>query len=185
MARDTDDKAAERATRKALARIRRARDAVSRAIAESGDADAAETARAELTDWEDEFMASVEARLNEYGSAFADPAKGAPGEALSRLQLVKLKEIEAKARGKPRGGFTQKRSSFRSKNAADARAQPRHSRGCGRAAPRPGGGRTITRPVTAPTTRTSARPCKGGASGVQGDQGREGGVTPLRRAHLQ
>lgn len=115
MARDTDDKAAERATRKALARIRRARDAVSRAIAESGDADAAETARAELTDWEDEFMASVEARLNEYGSAFADPAKGAPGEALSRLQLVKLKEIEAKARGKPRGGFTQKRSSFRSK----------------------------------------------------------------------
>lgn len=115
MARDTDDKAAERATRKALARIRRARDAVTRAIAESGDADAAETARAELTDWEDEFMASVEARLNEYGSAFADPAKGAPGEALSRLQLVKLKEIEAKASGKSRGGFTQKRSSFRSK----------------------------------------------------------------------
>lgn len=115
MARDTDDKAAERATRKALARIRRARDAATRAIAESGDADAAETARAELTDWEDEFMTSVEARLNEYGSAFADPAKGAPGEALSRLQLVKLKEIEAKARGKPRGGFTQKRSGFRTK----------------------------------------------------------------------
>lgn len=117
MARETDDKAAERATRKALTRIRRARDAVTRAIAESGDADAAETARAELTDWEDEFMASVEARLNEYGSAFADPAKGAPGEALSRLQLVKLKEIEAKARGKPRAGFTQKRSSFRTKTA--------------------------------------------------------------------
>jgi len=117
MARDADDKAAERATRKALARIRRARDAVNRAIAESGDCDAAETARAELTDWEDEFMASVEARLNEYGSAFADPAKGAPGEALSRLQLVKLKEIEAKARGKPREGFTQKRSGFRSKTA--------------------------------------------------------------------
>lgn len=118
MARDIDDKAAERATRKALARIRRARDAVTRAIAQAGGTDAAETARAELTEWEDEFMASVEARLNEYGSAFADPAKGAPGEALSRLQLVKLKEIEAKARGKPRGGFTQKRSSFRSKTAS-------------------------------------------------------------------
>ncbi|MCH8490231.1 MAG: hypothetical protein LAT81_09935 [Oceanicaulis sp.] len=117
MARDSDDKAAERATRKALARIRRARDAVTRAIADAGDSDAAETPRAELTDWEDEFMASVEARLNEYGSAFADPAKGAPGEALSRLQLVKLKEIEAKARGKPRAGFTQKRSGFRSKTA--------------------------------------------------------------------
>ncbi len=115
MARDSDDKAAQRATRKALARIRRARDAVTRAIAESGDAHAAETARAELTDWEDEFMTSVEARLTEYGSAFADPAKGAPGEALSRLQLVKLKEIEAKARGKPRAGFTSKRSSFRPK----------------------------------------------------------------------
>ncbi|WBQ12614.1 hypothetical protein L2D00_12265 [Hyphomonadaceae bacterium BL14] len=115
MARDTDDREAERATRKALARIRRARDAVTRAIAEAGDRDAAESARAELTDWEDEFMASVEARLNEYGSAFADPAKGAPGEALSRLQLVKLKEIEAKARGKPRGGFAPKRASFRSR----------------------------------------------------------------------
>lgn len=114
MARDSDDKAAERATRKALARIRRARDAVTRAIAQAGDPDAADKARAELTEWEDEFMASVEARLNEYGSAFADPAKGAPGEALSRLQLVKLKEIEAKARGKPRAGFTQKRSGFRS-----------------------------------------------------------------------
>lgn len=118
MARDSDDKAAERATRKALARIRRARDAVARAIADAGDPDAADKARAELTEWEDEFMASVEARLNEYGSAFADPAKGAPGEALSRLQLVKLKEIEAKAQGKPRAGFAQKRSGFRSNSAA-------------------------------------------------------------------
>jgi hypothetical protein len=37
-------------------------------------------------------------RLEKFGSAFADYAKGAPEEALSRLQDVKLREIRAKAR---------------------------------------------------------------------------------------
>jgi hypothetical protein len=36
-----------------------------------------------------------------FGRAFADPEKGAPGHALSGLQTVKLKEITAKAKGKP------------------------------------------------------------------------------------
>jgi len=94
-----------RATRKALARIRRAKAAAERAIETSPDPDAAEAARRALTEWESEFIASVEARLDVYGSAFADPAKGAEGEALSRLQLVKLKEIEKKAAGKAPSGF--------------------------------------------------------------------------------
>ncbi|WP_199200524.1 hypothetical protein [Alkalicaulis satelles] len=116
----------DRAARKALARIRKARAAVDRAIADAEDPDAAQAARAALTDWEDEFMSSVEARLTRFGSAFADPAKGAPGEALSHLQLVKLKEIEAKARGKPRKGFN-RRSSFRPKAPASrARARDIH-----------------------------------------------------------
>mgnify|MGYP003114988827 CR=1 FL=1 len=103
MAREVEDKS----TRKALARIRRAKAAVERAIAkaESDDPDAAEAARVELTDWEDEFMASVEERLNTFGSAYADPSLGSEGEALSRLQLAKLKEIEKKAQGKAPKGF--------------------------------------------------------------------------------
>ena len=114
MAREIDEKS----TRKALARIRRAKAAVERAIAkaESDDPDAAEAARAELTDWETEFMASVEQRLNEYGSAYADPTLGEDGEALSRLQIAKLKEIEKKAKGKGPKGF-KRGSSFKSKGA--------------------------------------------------------------------
>jgi hypothetical protein len=56
-----------------------------------------------LSAWEDEFLGSVEDRLKTYGRAFADPEKGAPGQALSALQTVKLKEISAKAGGETRG----------------------------------------------------------------------------------
>ena len=52
-----------------------------------------------LSDWEGEFLGSVADRLNTYGRAFGDPEKGAPGQALSALQTVKLKEITAKAKG--------------------------------------------------------------------------------------
>lgn len=64
-----------------------------------------------LSAWEDEFLGSVTDRLKTYGRAFADPEKGAPGQALSMMQAVKLKEIGAKASGeakkppKPRPGF--------------------------------------------------------------------------------
>ena len=53
-----------------------------------------------LSEWEGEFLGSVEQRLNTYGRAFGDPEKGAPGAAMSALQGVKLKEITAKAQGK-------------------------------------------------------------------------------------
>jgi hypothetical protein len=52
-----------------------------------------------LSDWEGEFLGSVEDRINTFGRAFGDPEKGAPGQALSLRQTVKLKEIAAKARG--------------------------------------------------------------------------------------
>jgi hypothetical protein len=70
-----------------------------------------------LSSWEDEFLGSVEERIKTYGRAFADPEKGAPGQALSAMQAVKLKEIAVKAGGAkpklpglrarpgPRGGF--------------------------------------------------------------------------------
>ncbi len=56
----------------------------------------------DLSDWEGEFLGSIETRLNTYGRAFGDPAKGAAGQALSTLQGRKLREIRAKAAGKPK-----------------------------------------------------------------------------------
>jgi hypothetical protein len=64
-----------------------------------------------LSAWEDEFLGSVEDRLKTYGRAFADPEKGAPGQALSALQSVKLKEISAKAAGETKNPM-QRRSRF-------------------------------------------------------------------------
>ncbi len=67
----------------------------------------ADRAGVELSDWEGEFLGSVESRVKTYGRAFGDPEKGGAGQALSMLQAVKLKEIAAKAKGEkpkwPRG----------------------------------------------------------------------------------
>jgi hypothetical protein len=76
----------EQARRAALNALKRAR----RAAARTGVA---------LSDWEGEFLGSVEDRIKTYGRAFGDPEKGAPGQALSALQAVKLKEISGKAKG--------------------------------------------------------------------------------------
>ena len=65
----------------------------------------AERAGVKLSDWEGEFLGSVEDRVKTFGRAFGDPEKGAPGEALSAMQRLKLKEIAGKAKGeKPRFG---------------------------------------------------------------------------------
>lgn len=63
---------------------------------------AASDGNAGLSAWETEFLGSVEERIEIYGRAFGDPQKGAPGATLSNRQTGKLKEITAKARGKPR-----------------------------------------------------------------------------------
>ena len=95
MARDIDQKK----TRKALRKLRKARD---RAESEDGPG---------LTDWEQEFVEGVEERLSTYGSAFNDPEKGTLDEALSHRQTHIIKQIDKKARGKG-----MKRSSFKSKS---------------------------------------------------------------------
>lgn len=59
----------------------------------------ADRAGVKLSEWEGEFLGSVAERVKTFGRAFGDPEKGAPGEALSALQTVKLKEIAAKAKG--------------------------------------------------------------------------------------
>jgi hypothetical protein len=73
------------AKRSALNALRRARRAADRT-------------GVELSEWEGEFLGSVEERVETYGRAFGDPEKGAAGQALSALQTVKLKEITAKAK---------------------------------------------------------------------------------------
>ena len=60
---------------------------------------AAERGGVKLSEWEDEFLGSVAERVKTYGRAFADPEKGAPGQPLSLMQTVKLKEIVRKAKG--------------------------------------------------------------------------------------
>ncbi len=76
----------EAARRSALNALRRARRK-------------AERAGVDLSEWEGEFLGSVETRILTFGRAFGDPEKGAPGQALSALQQRKLKEIAAKAAG--------------------------------------------------------------------------------------
>ncbi|MFT6426988.1 MAG: hypothetical protein ACJAVC_000250 [Brevundimonas sp.] len=75
--------AAKRAALNALKRARRS----------------AEKAGVSLSEWEGEFIDSVSERVKTHGRAFADPEKGAPGQALSAMQGRKLKEITAKAKG--------------------------------------------------------------------------------------
>ena len=79
----------EQSRRAALNALRRAK----RAAARTG---------VDLSEWEGEFLGSIETRLDTYGRAFGDPEKGAAGQALSVLQGRKLKEIRAKAEGRPK-----------------------------------------------------------------------------------
>lgn len=50
----------------------------------------------DLSDWESEFLGSLEDRLGTYGKAFSDPDKGAMSAPLSLRQGLKLKEISGK-----------------------------------------------------------------------------------------
>jgi hypothetical protein len=88
----------ERKTEAALRKLRRA-------IAEAE----ARGEEVKFSDWEEEFTGSLEERLEKFGSAFRDRAKGDLSEPLSTRQKAKLGEIARKARGK--GGSGLKRSS--------------------------------------------------------------------------
>ena len=87
----------------------RAKRAALRALRKTRQA--AEKNGAKFSDWEGEFLGSVEGRVETYGRAFRDPEKGALGASLSVRQARKLKEIAAKANGKakPRSSFQRPR----------------------------------------------------------------------------
>lgn len=82
----------EKKTRRALRRLERARKAAKDSGIETPD----------LSEWEGEFLGSLEERLEKFGSAFNDPDKGNTDDALSARQALKLREIEKKAKGKAR-----------------------------------------------------------------------------------
>lgn len=94
LARDTaqekqkikDERARERRARSALRKLQKAKADLEKL--------------GEITEWEEEFSGSVEERLEKFGSAFVDPQKGAPSDALSRLQKQVLSQMRKKARDK-------------------------------------------------------------------------------------
>ena len=106
----------EKKTRKALRRLARARKA-----AEASDDDTRK-----LSEWEDEFLGSVEERLDEFGSAFNDPEKGGQDEALSIRQAVKLREIEKKTKGKTRKPMSRGNGFKRKTPASNSRSRDIH-----------------------------------------------------------
>lgn len=54
----------------------------------------------DLSDWEKEFVDGVEKRLETYGSAFRDPAKGSLEDALSQRQTQVVRVLDKKTRPK-------------------------------------------------------------------------------------
>lgn len=103
MPRDVDPKQ----TRKALRIVRKLAQKAAREETidpETGEVKDAQSG-VDYSNWENEFLGEVGQRLEKYGSAFHDLGKGRKEDALSMLQTVKLKEIAAKARGKPRKGL--------------------------------------------------------------------------------
>jgi hypothetical protein len=84
-------------------RTRKAQRIVRRLIERGKDVpEDADAQNPDYSHWEQEFLSEVDARLDRYGSAFYSRSKGRAEEPLSRLQAQKLKEIAAKAKGKPR-----------------------------------------------------------------------------------
>lgn len=77
-------KAKARAARNAQRKI----DRLARKLSESGN----------LTDWEEEFTESVGERLDKFGSAFHDPEKGRPADALSFAQKKVVAALKKKAK---------------------------------------------------------------------------------------
>lgn len=107
MAREVDPKRTRKAQRLIRKLKQRALPEAEIVDPETGDIKAADGV--DYSQWEKEFLGEVDQRLDKYGSAFANLAKGRKEDALSLLQTVKLKEIAAKARGKKRKGLTTKK----------------------------------------------------------------------------
>lgn len=96
----SDDKMANKA-RKWIARVKK---------------NASQT-KTELSEWEDEFLLSLDERLEKYGRAFSDPDKGAMNAPLSLLQGLKVKEIGKKTKPKTQNNVKEKPKTLKTKKA--------------------------------------------------------------------
>ena len=121
LARDTDME--KRHLKDEKARMRRARSAqrqLKKAKKQLEDL-------GEITDWEDEFITSVDERLDKYDAAFADRSKGGASDALSIRQKQVLAQMRRKIKDKgkqaPDGKKKQWGSSFKSKNSYSPRVR--------------------------------------------------------------
>jgi len=121
LARDTDME--KRRAKDEKARMRRARSAqrqLKKAKKQLEDL-------GEITDWEDEFITSVDERLDKYDAAFADRSKGGASDALSIRQKQVLAQMRRKIKDKgkqaPDGKKKQWGSSFKSKNSYSPRVR--------------------------------------------------------------
>ena len=103
MPREVDPKRTRKALRlvRKLAALEAKADGAERIDPDTGEI-VPEPQGVDYSNWESEFLTEVGARLDKYGSAFANLSKGRAEEALSHLQAQKLKEIAAKAKGTPR-----------------------------------------------------------------------------------
>lgn len=104
-----------------------------------------------VTEWEDDFLASVEERLERFGSAFTDPDKGQLSAPLSLRQGLKVRQI-----GK-RG------------------AKPGAKRGAGRAATEAVEGDETAPPAGSASALRSSRGGFGRSGGFK--NGKDGGLT--------
>ncbi|NNU15151.1 hypothetical protein HK107_02280 [Parvularcula sp. ZS-1/3] len=82
--RERERKARERSARNAQRKIDRLRKELSDA--------------GELNDFEEQFAESVGERIDKYGSAFANPSLGRPGDALSSAQKRVVSAMKKKAK---------------------------------------------------------------------------------------
>lgn len=152
----------EKKTRRALRRLERARKA-----AAASDAD-----KPDLSDWEGEFLGSLEERLEKFGSAFNDPDKGNTEDALSSRQALKLREIENKAKGKARKPMSRGHGFKRKSGSPAPRGRDIYDDLDGPAdpAPRPADPVRDHQPPDAPETRrASFRVIPGGGGSDVGD----------------
>ena len=99
MAREVD----KSKTRKALRKLKR--------VAERASAPDAP----ELNPWERDFVDGVQKRLETFGSAFRDPAKGSLDEALSQRQTQVVRTLDKKTRPKSRADDAKPRKPLQAK----------------------------------------------------------------------
>ncbi|HFB55146.1 MAG TPA: hypothetical protein ENJ46_04405 [Hellea balneolensis] len=97
LARDADQE--KRRLKDEKARIRRARSAQRQLKKAKQQLDEL----GEITDWEEEFITSVDERLDKYDAAFHDRTKGAASDALSVRQKQVLAQMRRKIKDKTRG----------------------------------------------------------------------------------